>query len=337
MRGDVAGPGLREPGRRRAALAADGRAVAPVAGERAARVRQRVQLARLVAVVDEHQESPRQPPRGLGHPGDGRRADLGAPARLEADAEARQVGPHRRRRRAEALDEPVAVAVDVHLAHAIGGHHDRVDRQRVEQLVGEHDAPHAGRHAGGRAGQPRGVRPEGGRLGGPRRRTALDQRQAQRPVEVGAGRRQVVQDVAGQAPAPGARLHQGRRAAGGGQPPHLGELARQQRAEHRSAVDAGKEIARATGPPVGAGVVAELRMVERQVHVLRERQRTLRADPPDDELAERHGPAAAGATPCAPAGTPACRRAAPGGTPCAPTRWRPARRWPRWPRRRRRR
>jgi len=39
----------------------------------------------------------------------------------------------------------------------------------------------------------------------------------------------------------------------------------------------------------GAGVVPELRMVERQLHVLRERERAARAGPLDDQFAERHG------------------------------------------------
>src|SRR5262245_50880985 len=59
---------------------------------------------------------------------------------------------------------------------------------------------------------------------------------------------------------------------------HLGELDFEELAEERADVDAGKKIARATGSLVGAGVVAELGMVEREVHERGHRHRAAFAD-----------------------------------------------------------
>src|SRR5438552_13035928 len=47
---------------------------------------------------------------------------------------------------------------------------------------------------------------------------------------------------------------------------HLGELSLEQLSKQRSRVDAGKKIARATGPAGRAGVVAKLRMIEGEIH-----------------------------------------------------------------------
>ena len=55
---------------------------------------------------------------------------------------------------------------------------------------------------------------------------------------------------------------------------HLGDLDFEQLAEHRADVDAGKKIARAPGSLGGAGVVAELGIVEREVHERGHRQGT---------------------------------------------------------------
>src|SRR5207253_11132373 len=59
---------------------------------------------------------------------------------------------------------------------------------------------------------------------------------------------------------------------------HLGELNFEQLAEQRADVDAGKEIARAARTPGGAGVVAKLRMVERELHERGHRNRAAFTD-----------------------------------------------------------
>ena len=62
---------------------------------------------------------------------------------------------------------------------------------------------------------------------------------------------------------------------------HLGDLDLEQVAEQRADVDAGKKIARASGSLGGAGVVAELGVVEREIHERGHRQRAAFADQVD--------------------------------------------------------
>src|SRR5262245_12079248 len=59
---------------------------------------------------------------------------------------------------------------------------------------------------------------------------------------------------------------------------HLGELRFDELAEERSDVDAGKEIARASRTPGRADVVADLRIVERQLHERGHGQRAALSD-----------------------------------------------------------
>ena len=70
-------------------------------------------------------------------------------------------------------------------------------------------------------------------------------------------------------------------------PPHLGELLRQQLAEHGSHIDAGKKIARAPCATGGAGVIPELWMVKREFHVLGEADGTACSNAFRNQLAER--------------------------------------------------
>ena len=67
--------------------------------QRAAGVRRRVELARLVAVVDEDDEAAPQAPRRVADPVDRAQVDLDAPAGLERDAEPIEILGERRRRR----------------------------------------------------------------------------------------------------------------------------------------------------------------------------------------------------------------------------------------------
>src|ERR1700704_6428478 len=54
--------------------------------------------------------------------------------------------------------------------------------------------------------------------------------------------------------------------AGGEDVCHLGDLSREQLTKDRSDIDAGKKIARAAGSLGRAGIVAQLGMIERQIH-----------------------------------------------------------------------
>ena len=103
----------------------------------------RVQLARLVPVVDDDDEAARQPAGGRCDPVDRAEVDLAAPARLERRRRGDRDTP--RAPASTAGLRPFAAApprraVDVDLAQAVAAHHDLMDRQRVEQLVGEQDA-----------------------------------------------------------------------------------------------------------------------------------------------------------------------------------------------------
>src|SRR5437667_370328 len=59
---------------------------------------------------------------------------------------------------------------------------------------------------------------------------------------------------------------------------HFIQLTFKELTEQRTGVDAGQKIARATGSPVGAGVVTELGMVKRQLHERGHRHRTAFTD-----------------------------------------------------------
>ena len=58
-----------------------------------------IELARLVAVVDQNQEPATKPAAGVADPLDRAQIDLGPPPRLQRDVEPREVGGERRRRR----------------------------------------------------------------------------------------------------------------------------------------------------------------------------------------------------------------------------------------------
>ena len=59
---------------------------------------------------------------------------------------------------------------------------------------------------------------------------------------------------------------------------HLGDLRCEQLAEERTDIDAGKKIARAAGTLGRAGVVADARIVERELHERGHRQGTAFTD-----------------------------------------------------------
>jgi hypothetical protein len=72
--------------------------------------------------------------------------------------------------------------------------------------------------------------------------------------------------------------------------PHLGKLPCQQRAKDGAYVYAGEEVACAPGSSGRAGVVAMGRMIEREVHVLRDADRTVTAYPITNQRPESvHG------------------------------------------------
>ena len=94
-------------------------------------------------------------------------------------------------------------------------------------------------------------------------------------VEVGMMRLRRAQDVGGQPPVAGAGFDQVEAGSLKSEIRNLkyfGELDFEELAEQRPDVDAGKKIARAAGSLGRAGVVAELGIVEREVHERGHRQ-----------------------------------------------------------------
>ena len=288
MRRDVPFAGVGEPGGSVRLFGVGAGRVHDVAlerGERPRRVAARVQRPRRVAVVDQEDEAPRQAPGRGPHPVGRGQIDLAAPPRLRRHAEPFEAAPESRaRRRPQPFDEPVAVDVHEHLAQAVDGHRDGVGGQGVEQLVGENHSRNPVRQVGGAAVQAGAVPAQGLRLARPRGRARLHQGQPHCRVQFGMSRFGRVEHVAGELTVAGAGLDEvDLWAPAGEQPAHLVELGGQQRAELRADVHARIEVAGASRPPARAGVVAQRRVVQRQLHERRHRQRSTVADAPDDQ------------------------------------------------------
>ena len=196
----------------------------------------------------------------------------------------------------EHLDEGVAGEVHPHVGPAIGGALDEVDREVVEQLVGQH----RGRAVGPDFGR-------GGQIG-----SALDGRQG--PVVQGPlGGGSLHEDVPQRSGAggPGGEDRTGPRAGAGThlddrqplrlaeRPPPRVEGAGHDDAEERADLGAGEEVAAAPGP-AARGVEAGVGLVEGEVHDLGERQRPplgdgrphRRLDPADGVIIHRRRPGA---------------------------------------------
>ena len=187
--------------------------------------------------------------------------------------------------------------IDEHLAQSALGHDDHVRRQRVEQFVGENDAVNGVGQGGGAVREQRGVGSKRLDLRGAGGGRLFDEREADGGVEVGVVSRCAASRMSRDSrPLPAPASTRSNR-SGGSDPaavganadlPHLGELLRQQLAEDRPDVDAGKKIARAPRLLGRAGVVAKLRMVERDLHELREADGAARPDAVGYQLAKRH-------------------------------------------------
>ena len=145
-------------------------------------------------------------------------------------------------------------------------HHQLVHGHRIEQFVGDDDPFElVGQFvAVDRLSAPRG---QNRVLRVPRGRAALDE------VEMCVGAHawrelpEAAQHGVRKAAVAGAGFDERERRADGTEPfGHLGELQGEQFAKERTEVDAGDEIARASRTSGGARVVAELGMVEREVH-----------------------------------------------------------------------
>ena len=101
----------------------------------------RVQLLRFVTVIDQDHESTFEPRGHVADPVERPEVDLDAPARLEHNAQPIEVdGERRGRGRPFTRDEPAIADIHVHFAQAACAHDDLMDRQRIEQFVGDEHA-----------------------------------------------------------------------------------------------------------------------------------------------------------------------------------------------------
>ena len=179
--------------------------------------------------------------------------------------------------------------LDHTLVPAIGAHHRLVDRQRIEELVGEHDQRTV-RHLLDRA-MPR------HRHVGEAQRLALQalQRRADFDHVQGDGGAEArhhlcdPQNVAHHGAATRPELHQVEAARRSHCPPHGGRPQPHQFAEHLADLRRGDEIApRAERIP--GGVIAALGMGQAKFHIWRHRDRTAALDAPANFHLERDTP-----------------------------------------------
>ena len=147
---------------------------------------------------------------------------------------------------------------------------DDVTGQRVEQLVGKQDAL-AVVGQGCRSGHLVSMRREHVDLRRARRLAGFDENEPGRPVGVGMSGGERVEHIACELPVGGTGLDEIECRGAADEGPHLRELLGEQLAEQRAHIDAGEEMARASGLPGRAGVEAEARMVETQLHERGER------------------------------------------------------------------
>ena len=104
-----------------------------------------------------------------------------------------------------------------------------------------------------------------------RRLAGFDENEPGRPVGVGMSGGERVEHIACELTVGGTGLDEIECRGAADEGPHLRELLGEQLAEERAHIDAGKEMARASGLPGRASVEAEAGMVETQLHERGER------------------------------------------------------------------
>ena len=230
--------------------------------------------------------NPADAPGGVADPVHGPEIDLGAPSRFERDAEPVQIRcERRRRRRAFACHQPWRPRyVNVDLAQTVSAHHDLMHRHRIEQLVRDEDAVKRGGKISGARREPADDLVERRALRVARGSAGLDEMEPDAIVERRLAEPQRAQNVGGQSAVARPGLEEietgvGIRGSGFEDREHLRELPREQLAEERADVDAGKKIARASRSLGRAGVVTDLGIVKREIHERGHRQQAALLDP----------------------------------------------------------
>src|SRR5215471_16519867 len=211
-------------------------------------MRHRIQLACGMSVVDQDDESTRHRLHGGSRPLDGAQIDLGAPAGFECDVFAFEIFVEAwRRNRPFDRREPMGTHVYVDLAETLAAHHQLMDGERVKQLVGDQDAGETGWKIGGRRRESVLQIAERFALGSSGFRADLDQMKPDAIVERRMAASDRAQDVSRQPSVARSGFDEIELVARGSwleQASHLGDLSREQLAEERADVDAGKKIAR---------------------------------------------------------------------------------------------
>ncbi len=208
--GDVPLTRIGQPRRRRTNAFASGRRVTRKRRQGAGAVGRRIEVVRLVPVVDQDDEPAGEPARDIADPFDGAQVDFSAPPGLERNSGTREVvGQRRCGRRPLNRREPLAVTADslayrigddVDLAQPVLTHHDLVHGHGIQQLVGDEHSFKRRRQRVGRGVQPVGGvgerRPLGGACGGARLDEMQPQTVVQRPIPFASGAEDVCREPA---------------------------------------------------------------------------------------------------------------------------------------------
>ena len=257
-------------------------AMAQVGTERAVAAPDRVvELGGGVAVVDEQEHAALETGRRVREPRTERQADLGALALGELDRLVGEPGGEVGRRRLGLdVDEGAVARPDEDLAQAAVADHDAVDRERVEDLVGEDEA---GRPAPrcGRVGMSASPWPAASRraaMASMPARLDLDRvvAQARREVRVLGG--QAVEDRERERAGPGAVLAEDERLRPTEPVPGVRDRPGEGGPEDRVGLGGGQEVAVPTRAGGLGPVVAAIGVVQREVHEPREGDRPVARD-----------------------------------------------------------
>ena len=233
-----------------------------------------------MTVVDEHDGAPLQAARRRRHPRIDGQADLGALTLRQRHAFRGEAGGKGGRGRCGLhVDEMVGIGSDQDLHQLATTDNHAVGRQGIEDLVGEDDADD--RLTGGawidqHVQVAEGTETLGQGLEAPRfdldRVIAKDACES-RPVELEA-----LEDRQREGPGAGAELAQDERIRPSQALPDLLQSTRDGGSEDRMGLWRGQEVARSTRTSVRSPVIAAGRVVERQLHEARERDRPVSLD-----------------------------------------------------------
>src|SRR5205814_1074227 len=242
----------------------------------------RQEIALVTTVVDEHDVAGGERRREARSPAPLRRARL--PTSANRDALGDPPAQVRRARRSQDFGQLARVLADEDLAHALARSDEHVDRKRIEHLVRENDPLDRGEVVGhGCPAEIASLEREG--LLRAETRRYLDDRRTRAPRGFGALALERGEEVAHEDPPPGPGLHEIPRGRLAHELPQVGDGACQRAAECRAKIDRRDVVAIEPERRPGR-VVAIILVEERRLHVVGERDRSGRADAPNDPVSD---------------------------------------------------